>query len=240
MKVVVYGKASCSYCDKVKAFLSEKGVTHSYVDIKGDSEESVEGFELITQTLKLRTVPQVLIDGELIGGFEDTVKYINNPPQPTNREIIMIPKLQESMATAIGQLQSVCHGLAVEGGWWDRKGDALAAHNLLMTGTVTDEATLAILTSVANQERNPLELIALMHSELSEGLEGVRKDQMDDKLTHRKMIEVELADAIVRILDYAGGFKLDVGGALVEKLVFNITREDHQKENRLKDGGKKY
>ena len=239
MKIVVYGKGSCSYCDKVKAFLSEKDIAHSYVDIKGDSQESIDGLKLVTQTLGLKSVPQVTIGDELIGGFEDTVVYFNKP-KPTNREMALMPDIQTAMSKAIGQIQGLCHGLAVEGGWWDRKGDALAAHNLLLTGTVTDETTLAILVSVANQERNPLELIALMHSELSEGLEGVRKDQMDDKLTHRKMIEVELADAIVRILDYAGGFNLDVGGALVEKLVFNITRPDHQAANRLADGGKKY
>ena len=87
--------------------------------------------------------------------------------------------------------------------------------------------------------RNKGEMIALMHSELSECLEGVRKDCMDDKLPHRKMEEVELADVIIRIMDYAGAYGLDLDGAIAEKRAFNRQREDHKPENRLAEGGKK-
>lgn len=89
-------------------------------------------------------------------------------------------------------------------------------------------------------DRNVGELIALMHSELSEALEAHRKDLMDDKLPHRNGVEVELADTMIRILDAAGGLGLDIGGALEEKLAFNRNRADHKTENRLKDHGKKY
>lgn len=63
---------------------------------------------------------------------------------------------------------------------------------------------------------------------------------MDDKLPHRKMFEVELADAIIRIFDIAAGLGLDLGGAYEEKMVFNANREDHKHENRLQPGGKAY
>ncbi len=56
--------------------------------------------------------------------------------------------------------------------------------------------------------RNKYELLGLIVSELSECLEGERKNLMDDKLPHRKMAEVELADAKIRILDYSAGFGL--------------------------------
>ncbi len=67
--------------------------------------------------------------------------------------------------------------------------------------------------------RNMGEVLMLVVSELSEALEGHRKNLMDDKLPHRPMVEVELADAYIRLLDVAGGF-----GFRVERLksVFGI------------------
>lgn len=80
--------------------------------------------------------------------------------------------------------------------------------------------------------------IALMHSELSEALEGYRKKLMDDHLPARAMVEVELADTIIRILDVAGYLGLDIGGAIRDKLAYNAQREDHKREARGKEGGK--
>lgn len=90
------------------------------------------------------------------------------------------------------------------------------------------------------KDRNIGELLMLTVSELSEAMEGHRKNLMDDKLPHRKMFEVELADAIIRIFDIAGGLCLDLGGAFVEKMVFNEMREDHTLEARMGEHGKKY
>lgn len=88
--------------------------------------------------------------------------------------------------------------------------------------------------------RNKGEAIALMHSELSEALEGVRKDKYDEHIPCLKNEAVELADCIIRILDYAIGFDLPIGEAIFEKLRYNAMREDHKIENRMKDGGKKF
>ena len=77
-------------------------------------------------------------------------------------------------------------------------------------------------------------MLALIHSEISEALEGLRKNQMDDHLPHRPIVEVELADALIRILDFAGMKGYDLGGAVREKLDYNRTRNDHKKENRVK------
>ena len=89
-------------------------------------------------------------------------------------------------------------------------------------------------------DRNFGELIALMHSELSEALEGHRKGLMDDKLPHRKMAEVEFADCLIRLFDTAAAKGYDLEGAYQEKRAYNAVRADHKHENRVLPGGKKY
>lgn len=88
--------------------------------------------------------------------------------------------------------------------------------------------------------RNKGELLMLMVSELAEAMEGERKNLPDDKLPHRKMAEVELADTIIRILDYAAGFEYDLDGAFKEKMAFNAVRVDHTHEARAQANGKKW
>lgn len=75
------------------------------------------------------------------------------------------------------------------------------------------------------QSENVGEKIALMHSELSEALEADRKNLPSEHL-HEGFtgVEEELADTIIRILDFAGHFKLRLGEALIAKLVYNTTR----------------
>lgn len=87
---------------------------------------------------------------------------------------------------------------------------------------------------------NVPEKLMLIVSEVAEAMEGHRKGLMDDKLPHRHMIEVELADALIRIFDLAGAKGYDVAGALVEKLAYNAQRPDHKPAARLADGGKTY
>lgn len=118
------------------------------------------------------------------------------------------------------------HGRSVAAGWWRTSFD------LDLLGEVQDETRLGV--ALVNEK------IALIHSEISEAMEGFRKDAMDDKLEHRKQIEVELADAIIRIADLAGALQLDVGGAIVDKMAYNQIRKDHSQEERSSVGGKRF
>lgn len=125
----------------------------------------------------------------------------------------------EKVSDAGKVLQKQCHKASKNAGWW----------NDIKTGEET-----------INRPHCIGEKLMLVVSEISEAMEGHRKNQMDDKLPHRKMIEVELADAIIRIMDLAGAMNLDIGTAIAEKMKYNSIRPDHKKENRLKEGGKSY
>lgn len=76
--------------------------------------------------------------------------------------------------------------------------------------------------------------IALIHSELSEALEAVRKNKTaDDHIPEYSGAEAELADAVIRIMDLAETDNLRLGEAIIAKMAYNQTRE-------FKHGGKKF
>lgn len=68
-------------------------------------------------------------------------------------------------------------------------------------------------------------VVSLMHQELSEALEALRLDNPPDKhLPHRDSLTVELADLVIRAMDFAASKNLDLAGAIVDKAAFNETR----------------
>lgn len=85
----------------------------------------------------------------------------------------------------LNSLAAEVHQQNLEAGWWDehlpdRKADRY------------EDAMMLVVT------------------ELAEASEGARKDLMDDKLPAEKMFDVELADAIIRLLDMAGAYRADL------------------------------
>lgn len=82
------------------------------------------------------------------------------------------------------------------------------------------------LESGVTLKRNVGELIMLVVSELAEAMEGHRKNMQDDKLPHRRMYEVELADAFIRVLDIFGGMRLPIVGRMAMQMWGNNTGEN--------------
>lgn len=145
----------------------------------------------------------------------------------------------EGVAKAINALSVVCHMRSYDAGWWHcnetglplKPGDAPEGFKLNEQAATFQKAMFPYVVATK---------LMLTVSEVSEGMEGHRKTLMDDKLPDRSMIEVELADAVIRICDLAGALNLDLGGAIAAKIDFNAVRPDHQTVNRRKPGGKAY
>jgi len=70
--ITIYGKPMCPFCDKAKALCEQRGYNYEYKTLGTDytKEELLETFP------GAKTVPQIVINGNKIGGWEQMVKYI--------------------------------------------------------------------------------------------------------------------------------------------------------------------
>lgn len=77
MNAVVWSKYHCPYCDQAKALLTQKG-------IKFEEKKIGDGYtreELLEAVPTARTVPQIFLDGKLIGGFTELKKLLEQESQ---------------------------------------------------------------------------------------------------------------------------------------------------------------
>tara|TARA_Y100000361_G_scaffold40963_1_gene35125 strand:+ start:218 stop:487 length:270 start_codon:yes stop_codon:yes gene_type:complete len=75
MKVIIYSKNNCIYCSKAKVMLDNLGIEYT--------EKKFEDFKSVDDMLedigkKVKTMPQIKIDGELIGGYHQLVEYFDD------------------------------------------------------------------------------------------------------------------------------------------------------------------
>lgn len=85
--------------------------------------------------------------------------------------------------------------------------------------------------------RNPLEICALIHTEISEVVEEYRNQEVNvyhiDEFGKPSGVASELADVIIRIFDFAGGYGIPLAQAVRDKMKYNKTRP-------YKHGNKRY
>jgi glutaredoxin len=72
MKAVVWSKYHCPYCDQAKALLKQQGIAFEEKKI-GDGYTKEDLLEAVPTA---RTVPQIFLDGEIIGGFTELKKHL--------------------------------------------------------------------------------------------------------------------------------------------------------------------
>ena len=67
MKVTIYGKDNCPYCEMAYKLSERKGYDTTYKKLGRD----FDGIEMAEQFPTARTFPQIVVDGEIIGGYTD-------------------------------------------------------------------------------------------------------------------------------------------------------------------------
>ena len=81
MRTIVYGKANCPFCAAAKDELSIRGIQYEYIDLSeiGKTAAEVTG-------RKVKTVPQIYIEGSYVGGYDELMAFLNQTINTTETE----------------------------------------------------------------------------------------------------------------------------------------------------------
>ena len=71
MKFLIFTKYRCSYCDRAKTLIDQKGYKYESINIEEDNNIEI----LLEKNKYARPMPQIFINDKLIGGYTDLVKY---------------------------------------------------------------------------------------------------------------------------------------------------------------------
>lgn len=140
--------------------------------------------------------------------------------------------MSATLQAAVDTLVDACHGASAQAGWWTHAATGLDLKAIIANPQTPMEQLLSGLLFTNK--------LCLIHSEVSESMEGDRKGLMDDKLSQYPMAAVELADVVIRAADLAGARGYPLGEIVAAKMAYNAKRADHKPENRAAAGGKTY
>jgi glutaredoxin len=73
--IEVYTIDNCSYCSAAKSLLAKKNLSFKEINITGDDAQREQ---LIKKTAH-RTMPQIFIDGQFVGGYTELKEYLEHP-----------------------------------------------------------------------------------------------------------------------------------------------------------------
>lgn len=125
----------------------------------------------------------------------------------------------DHISSVLQILAKECYKNAKDHGFWDDEDDLLSR---LSTDKINeDNRREKRIIGLFNAEK-----IALEHSELSERLECIRKDpeRMDEHCPKFLNLEIEVADELIRALDFCGRRGLRIGEAVIAKMKYNKSR----------------
>eukprot|EP01132_Coremiostelium_polycephalum_P009685 gene9685-11886_t len=84
-KLLIFSKPTCGYCSRVKSLFKSLGAHPFVYEVVGDDASEIQS--ALKSITRMSTVPQVFINGQLIGGCDDTHELHNKN--------LLVPKLKE-------------------------------------------------------------------------------------------------------------------------------------------------